>query len=95
DINDPVQTWGKDGIEAYFVIGELKGAGQTGKDCYSGALTMDSVTLSELQRDMIRDKILEYMGERGKKDYVFQTPDGATFSLNEVLVSLRERKDSE
>lgn len=91
--NNALRIWTPEDRGIYFVVGELTDIAPTGyKDVFSQNLTRGSVTLSPEQVDIVRDALLQFMSTRARKDYVFQSPEGNTYSLNDILFSLREKK---
>lgn len=91
--NRPLQFWGPDNIETYLVIGELQLLPEEKlEDQFHPQLIADSVTLSTDKREVVRDQLLAFIASRKRKEYVFQTPSGDSYSLNEIVLSLREKR---
>jgi len=86
-----LESWGANNIETYLLIGELKGVEPIDYDSKFNPVMMDdSVRLSPEQVDIVREQILNFLKERGNKDYVVNTPDGQSFPLSEIVLTLEE-----
>ena len=84
--------WGPDSdyTQVYCVIGEIEGTTQPVKDELTEILEDGYVLLSEEEKEQIQTEIRDLMRKRLKRDYVFATPDGQKFRLNEIVLKLEE-----
>ncbi len=74
----------------YFVVGEINNL-TIESDVYSIDLVSDNL-LSETDRELLKIELLEFSNRRKQKEYIFKTPDGNTYTLDEILFSLEEKR---
>ncbi|MBT4446347.1 hypothetical protein HOA92_06335 [archaeon] len=60
-------------------------------DKISEVMRSGYISLPDIQVDILRDQMLDYVKMQARKDYEFVTPSGESFSLSQILASLRER----
>jgi len=78
--------------ELFLVIGELSNPNEAnGSDRYSQFLASDAVTLSEEQRIPVIEQLINYSHKKDSGVYVFKTPDGQEFGLNELIGGLKQK----
>lgn len=89
-----LSEWAPKKNQVYMAIGELGNIGNiipNSGDIFYNLLETKAVILPGSENEYLKERLLGFSRRRGQKDYVFESPDGHTYSLRDVLLFLKEK----
>lgn len=91
----PLTYWGLAKKEVYLVLGKVEDIDN--RDISQNTRIMKLFNpgfkmLNSQGISSLRDRLIEHISKRGKRDYFFKTPDKKKYSLKDILLSLEEIK---